>query len=321
MDSKNSGPPSRPPPRRPPAGRAPRSRDSLDNQLPGLLPNLLGTTPSSAPRRTRPPRAREPRAPRRPRTSSASQVTFLGSAAPRSSHSSVSSIGMPPPLPSEANSVIPVQPASKRRTKKEEEAYSNVTHGIHRLSLAERQAPGGDLSNEMFTGDSKPQFEPVDIFPSESSMRSKGQQISNAFAPHYQAPCAQILNQEAEKEGESLFLFQMPFALPFDNPSPEQEEEEEEDSPLCRDLSSLSPGKIGELFLYESGKAVICIGEVSYEVTNGVHFAFANEIATLNMSESLQDCSLSRYGNLNQKFILSLDAQESVSPETIQFST
>jgi len=86
-------------------------------------------------------------------------------------------------------------------------------------------------------------------------------------------------DEENKYEGNGqLFFLQFPTQLPLTL----TEEENKKDKDFSENLSKLPEGRIGRLFIFKSGKVKLCIGEITYDVSQGMPCNFLQELVAID---------------------------------------
>eukprot|EP00475_Leptophrys_vorax_P001910 TRINITY_DN11098_c0_g2_i1.p1 TRINITY_DN11098_c0_g2~~TRINITY_DN11098_c0_g2_i1.p1 ORF type:complete len:374 (-),score=105.92 TRINITY_DN11098_c0_g2_i1:232-1353(-) len=76
------------------------------------------------------------------------------------------------------------------------------------------------------------------------------------------------------------------------------------------DLSTFGTGQVGALRLYRSGKVKLVIGEVEYDLSNGVPYPFEQDLASIDVRE-FGTPSFTRLGSIHNRIVCSLDLEHS----------
>jgi hypothetical protein len=73
----------------------------------------------------------------------------------------------------------------------------------------------------------------------------------------------------------------------------------------ANDLSTFGTGKLGTLRVYRSGKVKLVIGNVEYELTNGVPYPFEQDLATIDPANS----RFTHLGQVQNRIVCSIDPE------------
>jgi hypothetical protein len=119
-----------------------------------------------------------------------------------------------------------------------------------------------------------------------------------------------------------FFLFQMPDSLPgrepdsieikLENPEPSTSNTEvlpklsSNKTNLCT-LNHLQEGRIGKFVRYASGKTKFFIGDIAYDVKEGLSSEFTQNIATIYANRTERSANVFNLGEIKSKFNVSPD--------------
>lgn len=126
-----------------------------------------------------------------------------------------------------------------------------------------------------------------------------------------------------------FFMFQMPDALPGREPEPadikpEQSKEPQTSTPVAASSSSssttsksilctlnhLREGRIGKLVRHASGRTRLVIGDISYDVTEGLTSDFTQHAATIYSNRTERSANIINLGEIKSKFNVTPDWNE-----------
>ncbi|WFD00261.1 hypothetical protein MYAM1_003009 [Malassezia yamatoensis] len=113
------------------------------------------------------------------------------------------------------------------------------------------------------------------------------------------------------EKGESddhLFLMQFPRPFPKFRTTPNpptklDAEDEVQPAESAQEPSENTQGQIGEMQIYRSGRAVLTIGGIPYEITSGCETSFLQQVMLLDPEQQLAVC----LGELNAKMVATPD--------------